>query len=217
MRRRQTGPGVPGEENQYRINHQIRIAQILVIGPEGDKLGVMSPDEARSIAAEHGLDLVEVAPNAKPPVCRIMDFGKFRYEQAKKAASSKAAKVDLKELRLRPKTDDHDMETMVRKAKGFIAHGDRVRLVMRLRGREQSHAELWLDKMVEIINMFSDCASVAQPAKVEGKMITATIEPMSNAEKDKADKAAKTAEKADKPAEKADKPADKADKPAEKK
>lgn len=168
-------------DSQYRINHQIRIAQILVIGPDGDKLGVMSPDEARSIAADHGLDLVEVAPTAKPPVCRIMDFGKFRYEQAKKASSSKSARVDLKELRLRPKTDDHDMETMVRKAKGFIAHGDRVRLVMRLRGREQSHAELWLDKMQEIIELFKDCAQVAQGARVEGKMITATIEPQGGA------------------------------------
>lgn len=201
MRRRQTGPGAPGDDNQYRINHQIRIAQILVIGPEGDKLGIMTPDEARSIATEHGLDLVEVAPNAKPPVCRIMDFGKFRYEQAKKAASSKAAKVDLKELRLRPKTDDHDMETMVRKAKGFIAHGDRVRLVMRLRGREQSHAELWLTKMEEIIAFFTDCAQVAQPAKIEGKMITATIEPLNSSDKsDKSDKAEK-AEKAPAPAE----------------
>ena len=197
MRRRQTGPGVAGDDNQYRINHQIRIAQILVIGPAGDKLGIMTPDEARAIAEEHDLDLVEVAPNAKPPVCRIMDFGKFRYEQAKKAASSKAAKVDLKELRLRPKTDDHDMETMVRKAKGFIAHGDRVRLVMRLRGREQSHAELWLTKMEEIIEFFTDCAQVAQPAKVEGKMITATIEPLNSS--DKSDKSEK-AEKAEKPA-----------------
>ena len=197
MRRRQTGPGAPGDDNQYRINHQIRIAQILVIGPEGDKLGIMTPDEARAIATEHGLDLVEVAPNAKPPVCRIMDFGKFRYEQAKKAASSKAAKVDLKELRLRPKTDDHDMETMVRKAKGFIAHGDRVRLVMRLRGREQSHAELWLTKMEEIIEFFTDCAQVAQPAKIEGKMITATIEPLNSSDKsDKSDKA----DKVEKPA-----------------
>jgi translation initiation factor IF-3 len=178
MRRRTVTPAA-GDDSQYRINHQIRIAQILVIGPDGDKLGIMSPDEARNIAAEHGLDLVEVAPNAKPPVCRIMDFGKFRYEQAKKAASSKAARVDLKELRLRPKTDDHDMETMVRKAKGFIAHGDRVRLVMRLRGREQSHAELWLDKLAEIMQQFSACAQIAQPANIEGKMITGTIEPIS--------------------------------------
>ena len=168
-------------DNQYRINHQIRIAQILVIGPDGDKLGVMSPDEARNIAADHGLDLVEVAPTAKPPVCRIMDFGKFRYEQAKKAAASKSARIDLKELRLRPKTDDHDMETMVRKAKGFIAHGDRVRLVMRLRGREQSHAELWLSKLEEIVALFKDCAQIAQPARIEGKMITATIEPVGGA------------------------------------
>ena len=147
-------------DNQYRINHQIRIAQILVIGPDGDKLGVMSPDEARNIAA---------------------DFGKFRYEQAKKAAASKSARIDLKELRLRPKTDDHDMETMVRKAKGFIAHGDRVRLVMRLRGREQSHAELWLSKLEEIVALFKDCAQIAQPARIEGKMITATIEPVGGA------------------------------------
>lgn len=179
QQRRQV-PGNAGD-NQYRINHQIRIAQILVIGPDGDKLGVMSPDEARNIAADHGLDLVEVAPTAKPPVCRIMDFGKFRYEQAKKASASKSARVDLKELRLRPKTDDHDMETMVRKAKSFIAHGDRVRLVMRLRGREQSHAELWLTKLEEVVALFKDCAQVAQAARIEGKMITATIEPISGA------------------------------------
>ena len=176
MRRRQQKPGAPGDDNQYRINHQIRISQILVIGPENEKLGIMTPDEARAIANEHGLDLVEVAPNAKPPVCRVMDYGKFRYEQAKKAASSKAARVDLKELRLRPKTDDHDMETMIRKAKGFLAKGDRVRLVMRLRGREQSHADLWLKKLEEIVDAFKDCATIAQPAKLEGKMITATLE-----------------------------------------
>ncbi len=187
QQRRQV-PGNAGD-NQYRINHQIRIAQILVIGPDGDKLGVMSPDEARNIAADHGLDLVEVAPTAKPPVCRIMDFGKFRYEQAKKASASKSARVDLKELRLRPKTDDHDMETMVRKAKSFIAHGDRVRLVMRLRGREQSHAELWLTKLEEVVALFKDCAQVAQAARIEGKMITATIEPISGAAAASADKA----------------------------
>ena len=177
---RRQEPGNTGD-NQYRINHQIRIPQILVIGPDGDKLGVMSPDDARAIASDHGLDLVEVAPTAKPPVCRIMDFGKFRYEQAKKAVASKATRIDLKELRLRPKTDAHDMETMVRKAKGFIAHGDRVRLVMRLRGREQTHAELWQGKLEEIVAMFKDCAQIAQPTRVEGKMITATIEPIGGA------------------------------------
>ena len=176
MRRRQQKPGAPADDNQYRINHQIRIAQILVIGPENEKLGVMTPEEARAIADERDLDLVEVAPNAKPPVCRIMDFGKFRYEQAKKAAGSKAARVDLKELRLRPKTDEHDMETMIRKAKGFLTKGDRVRLVMRLRGREQSHSDLWLRKLEEIVDVFRDCATITQPARVEGKMITATLE-----------------------------------------
>lgn len=178
MRRRQQRPGAPGDDSQYRINHQIRIPQVLVIGPEGDKLGVMSPDEAREIAAEHDLDLVEVAPTAKPPVCRIMDFGKFRYEQAKKAASSKAARIELKTLRLRPKTDDHDMETMQRKARGFLSKGDRVRFVMRLRGREQSHAELWVTKLEEIVSVFKDIAQIAQAPRIEGKMITATVEPL---------------------------------------
>ncbi|MFA5623613.1 MAG: translation initiation factor IF-3 [Bradymonadales bacterium] len=177
MRRRTQRPVTSGDENQYRVNHQIRIAQILVIGPEGEKLGVMSPDEAREIAAEHDLDLVEVAPNAKPPVCRVMDYGKFRYEQTKKAASSKAAKVELKTLRLRPKTEEHDMETMLRKARGFLAHGDRVRFVMRLRGREQSHAGMWVQKLAEMMDNFKDVAQVVQPPRLEGKMITATIEP----------------------------------------
>ena len=179
MRRRQQKPVATGEESQFRVNHQIRIPQVLVIGPGGEKLGIMSPDEAREVAEEHGLDLVEVAPMARPPVCRVVDYGKFRYEQAKKAASSKSAKVELKTLRLRPKTDDHDMETMVRKARGFLSKGDRVRLVMRLRGREQSHSELWVSKLDEILETFKDVARVAQPARLEGRMITATIEPAS--------------------------------------
>ncbi len=176
MRRGQQRPGAPGDDNQYRINHQIRIAKILVIGPDNEKIGIMSPDEGRSIAAEHGLDLVEVAPKANPPVCRIMDFGKFRYEQAKKAQSSKAARIELKELRIRPKTDDNDLETMIRKAKTFLAKGNRVKIVMRLRGREQSHGEMWIDKMIEIVEKFKDCAQVAQPARAEGKMISAVLE-----------------------------------------
>lgn len=180
MRRRQQKPFTTGDDNQYRINHQIRIPQVLVIGPEGEKLGAMSPEEAMAIAIENGLDLVEVAPTAKPPVCRVMDYGKFRYEQAKKTASSKTTRVDLKELRLRPKTDDHDTETVIRKAKGFLIKGDRVRLVMRLRGREQSHTDLWIKKMEEIVAEFKDEAAVTQAPRLEGRMITANLEPLGN-------------------------------------
>jgi len=178
MRRRPETRPVPGE-NQHRINHQIRIPQIRVIGPDGDQLGIMSPDEARAIAEEHELDLVEVAPKAKPPVCRIMDFGKFRYELSKKAAASKAARVDLKTLRLRPKTDDHDIETLTRKARGFLEKGDRVRFVMRMRGREQSHCDLWIKKLGEVMVSLSDIATVVQTPRLEGRMITATLEPSS--------------------------------------
>ncbi|MDX9724548.1 MAG: translation initiation factor IF-3 [Myxococcota bacterium] len=179
MRRRPEPRRIPGE-NQYRINHQIRIPQIRVIGPEGDQLGLMSPDEARAIAEEQGLDLVEVAPKAKPPVCRIMDYGKFRYEQSKKAAASKAARVDLKTLRMRPKTDTHDLETLVRKARGFLEKGDRVRFVMRLRGREQSHCDLWIKKLGEVMTELGDIATVVQTPRLEGRMITATVEPQSS-------------------------------------
>ncbi len=177
MRRRQQKPRAGAGEAQYRVNHQIRIPQIRVIGPEGDQLGIMTPDEARAIALENELDLVEVAPTAKPPVCRIMDYGKFRYEQSKKAAASKAARVELKTLRMRPKTDAHDLETMLRKARSFLEKGDRVRFVMRLRGREQAHCELWVKKLAEVVQDLSDIASVAQSPRIEGRMITATVEP----------------------------------------
>ncbi|OIP43825.1 MAG: translation initiation factor IF-3 [Deltaproteobacteria bacterium CG2_30_63_29] len=176
MRRRPQKPRPTGA-SQYRINHQIRIPQIRVIGPEGDQLGIMSPDEARDIAVEAGLDLVEVAPTAKPPVCRIMDYGKFRYEQSKKVSSARSARVEIKTLRMRPKTDTHDMETITRKARSFLEKGDKVRFVMRLRGREQAHISLWITKLNAMVETLNDIATVIQTPRIEGRMITATIEP----------------------------------------
>lgn len=181
MRRKTTKPQTNGKDGQYRINHQIRIPQIRVIGPEGDQLGIMSPDEAREIAQEAGFDLVEVAPTAKPPVCRIMDYGKFRYEQSKKASASRASRVELKTLRMRPKTDTHDIETILRRAREFLEKGDRVKFVMRMRGREQAHTDLWIQKLNEVVKALSDIAAVTQTPRLEGRMITATVEPTAGA------------------------------------
>jgi translation initiation factor IF-3 len=161
----------------HRINHQIRVPQIRVIGPEGAQLGIMSPKEALTLAQDSGLDLVEVAPQARPPVCRILDYGKFRYEQAKKTSSSKASRVAIKELRLRPKTDTHDVETKIKHATGFLIKGDRVKFVMRMRGREIAHRDLWIEKMNEIIVALKEICNVVAPPRSDGRMITAMLEP----------------------------------------
>jgi translation initiation factor IF-3 len=163
---------------QHRVGRQIRVPQIMVIAADGEKLGVMTPDEARDIAAEQGLDLVEVAPRALPPVCKIMDYGKFRYEQSKKATQAKATRVEVKTITLRPKTDKHDLETKITQARGFIERGDRVKLVMRLRGRENAHKELWYEKIDAILKALLDIAVVSQTPRDEGRTITASLEPM---------------------------------------
>jgi translation initiation factor IF-3 len=168
----------PSAADTHRVNRQIRVPQIRVIGAEGEQLGIMSPDEAREIANDAGLDLVEVAPRAVPPVCKIMDYGRFRYEQSKKASSAKSAKVEIKTITLRPKTDTHDLETKITQARGFIERGDRVKLVMRLRGRENAHKELWFGKMDAIINALVDIATCTQRPRDEGRTITANLEPM---------------------------------------
>lgn len=167
-----------GQRDSHRVNRQIRVPQIRVIGPEGEQLGIMTADEGRDLAGEQGLDLVEVAPGAIPPVCKIMDYGKFRYETSKKASQAKATRVELKTITLRPKTDTHDLETKITQARGFIDRGDRVKLVMRLRGRENAHKDLWFGKMDAIINALVDIAACTQRPREEGKTITASLEPM---------------------------------------
>jgi len=164
----------------HRVNRQIRFPQIRVIGPNGEQLGIMTPDDARDIAAEHGLDLVEVAARARPPVCRVMDYGKFRYEQSKKASSSKASRVEVKTITLRPKTDTHDLNVKINAARKFLAKGDRVKFVMRLRGREHAHKDLWFKKMNALLEQMLDIATVTQRPKEEGRTISAAVEPQSS-------------------------------------
>ncbi|MEL6181580.1 MAG: translation initiation factor IF-3 [Myxococcota bacterium] len=166
----------PRNANSHRINHQIRIPEVRVIGPEGAQLGIMSPREGYDIAQEHGLDLVEVAPQAKPPVCRIMDYGKVRYQQSKRKTKSK--RVVVKEIRLRPKTDDHDLETKIRKAESMLEKGNTIRLVMRLRGRENAYKSRWLELMRDVAQRFTENAKITGAPRIEGRTITATLEPI---------------------------------------
>ena len=162
----------------HRVNHQIRIPQIRVIDPDGNQLGIMTPDEGRRIAEEAGLDIVEVAPQARPPVCRIMDYGKFRYDQSKKKDHSKQTVV--KTITLRPKTDNHDLGTKLRQANKFLGEGNKVRFVMRMRGRERAHVHMWVDKLNDIITRLEpDTFTIVQRPRPEGRAIIAMVDPSS--------------------------------------
>ena len=162
-------------EERRRINHQIRIPQIRVVDEEGQQLGVMTPAEARKIAEERGLDLVEVAPGARPPVCRIMDYGRFRYEQKKN--QKKQVQVQTKILKLRPKTDQHDLQTKLRHARRFLEAGNRVRFVVRMRGRERAVTDRWISQLVELTDQLNDIGIPVGKPQLEGGGVTSTVEP----------------------------------------
>ncbi len=153
----------------------------------------MTPRDAMAIADESGLDLVEVAPQAKPPVCRIMDYGKYRYQQSKRKSATKSSQIEIKTIRLGAKTDTHDLETKLRKAETFLSKGNKVKFVLRMRGREQAHAGRWVDKLNAIIVQLQGVGTAIQRPNREGRMITAMLEPIRNlnAEKEKAEKSAK--------------------------
>jgi len=157
----------------------IRFSPLRVIAPDGEQLGIMTVDEALAAAEQRGLDLVEVAPLARPPVCRIMDFGKFKFEQAKaeRAAKKKQRSIDLKEIKFRPGIDDHDFDFKCRHAKEFLAEGNKVKVTMMFRGRQMAHPELGklvLDRVAEVL---SDIGKVEQDAKLEGKNMTMLMTP----------------------------------------
>ena len=170
-----SGARVNLEEQRRRINHQIRIAEIMVIDDNGQQLGLMTPHDARRIAEEKGLDLVEVAPNARPPVCKIMDYGKFRYDQKK--SQKKQVQTQTKILKLRPKTDQHDLQTKLRHARRFLEAGNRVRFVVRMRGRERAVTDRWIGQLVELTDQLKDIGVAIGPPALEGGGVTSTIEP----------------------------------------
>lgn len=158
-----------------RRNEQIRISPVRVIGEDGEQLGIMPNDEAMRMAREAGVDLVEVAPNVRPPVCRIMDYGKFKYLQKKK--SHKSHEQQLKEVRLRPKTDKHDLEIKVNRAEQFFAKGAKVQFTMRFRGRERAHRDVAFGILRSVVEHFGEKVKVERPPSMDGRSMVMVLAP----------------------------------------
>lgn len=155
------------------INEQIRDREVRLIGADGEQLGIVSSREAQKIADEAGLDLVKIAPNAKPPVCKVIDYGKYRYEQARKEkdAKKKQKTVELKEIRLSPNIEANDLNTKMNAAKKFLAKGNKVKITLRFRGREMAHMNESKHILDDIAENLSDVAVVEKAPKVEGRSI----------------------------------------------
>lgn len=156
------------------INEQIRDREVRVIGAEGEQLGIMSSREAQALADEAGLDLVKIAPTAKPPVCKIVDYGKYKYEQVRKEkeARKKQHTVDIKEIRLSPNIDTNDLNTKTNAARKFLSKGDRVKITLRFRGREMAHMQSSKHILDDMAETLSDVAVVEKAPKVEGRSMT---------------------------------------------
>lgn len=162
-----------------RINEQIRGHRVRVIDPEGNQLGILQPEEALREAAARNMDLVEISPQAQPPVCRIMDYGKFRYEQSKrdKEARKNQKVVTVKELRMRPKIDDHDFEVKARNARRFLKDGDKVKISVRFRGREIVHQDLAREKLGSLADQLEEMAVIERRPFMEGRQMIMILAP----------------------------------------
>jgi len=167
--------------NQQRIrtNHQIRIPQIRVVLADGSNAGVMATFEALKIAKDSGLDLVEINPKAVPPVCKIMDYGKYKYEEKKKLQVAKKNQVvqELKELTFRPNTDENDLNHKLEQAKGFLADGNKVKFTVRFRGREITHSELGKAKIEWFVQQLQGLITDKPQISLEGKFMSAVVSP----------------------------------------
>ena len=148
-----------------------------MIGAEGEQLGVMSSEVALAKAVEVGLDLVEVAPGSRPPVVRIMDYGRYKYEQKKKTAKGRGHTASLKEVKLRPRTDDHDLDTKLKNARRFLIDGDKVKVTVMFRGRELAHRELGRRQMDRVTQMLGPIATVENPPRMEGRFLSMILVP----------------------------------------
>ena len=158
------------------MNDRIRVREVRLIDAEGRQVGIVVTEEARRMATEAGKDLVEVAPDARPPVCKIMDYGKFKYEQRKKQHSGKKVHhARLKEVRLRPKTEQHDYEVKLRHAKEFLEKGDKVQICLMFRGREMVHKDRGEALLQRFINDLQDLAKVERSGPYEGKRMTVLL------------------------------------------
>lgn len=163
---------------QIRVNDRIRAPRVRVVTADGDQLGVMSTRDALAKAKEIGLDLVEVAPNADPPVCRLIDYGKFKYMQAKQQKNNKTKAVRMKEVKLRIGTDVNDYNVKMARTEQFLDHGHKVRFQLRFRGRENAHQQMGLEVMAKVVEDMKTMGKVDQPAKLVGNTVGMVLAPL---------------------------------------
>src|SRR5438477_6085944 len=161
-----------------RRNHRIKVPQVRVISPEGKQLGIMDTPKAVNLALEHGLDLVEFAPNANPPVCKIVDFGKYVYEEQKKHSHAKTSASKIKEIEFTARIETHDFETKLRHAEEFLDHGNKVKLRLKFRGREMAHVEMGFDVMKRALTDLQTMGTPDSPPKLTGKQINVMLSPL---------------------------------------
>ena len=164
-----------------QINEEITDKEVRLISNDGEQLGIVSAAQAQKLAAEKNLDLVKIAPQAKPPVCKIMDYGKYRFEQSKREKEAKKNQrvIEIKEIRLSPNIDVHDFDTKVGHARKFLSAGNKTKVSIRFRGREMTHTDLVLTIMAQFAEKCADIASVEKPAKLEGRQMLMFLAPKS--------------------------------------
>ncbi|RMF84556.1 MAG: translation initiation factor IF-3 [Nitrospinota bacterium] len=168
-------------EKSLRVNQMIRVPEVRLVDAEGKQLGIFPIEEALRIAEEEGLDLVEVAPHAKPPVCKIMDYGRFRYQQSKRVqeARKKQKLIQVKEVKMRPKTEEHDYQFKVKHIRRFLSEGNKVKVTIMFRGREMDHTERGREILERVAGDMEDIGVVEQTAKQEGRNMTMVLTPKS--------------------------------------
>lgn len=164
---------------QHRINGEVNAREVRLIGTDGEIIGIMSGREALKMAEEADTDLVEISPNATPPVCRLMDYGKFKYQEQKKAAEARAKQkiIQVKEIKLRPGTDENDYQVKMRNIKRFIEDGDKVKVTLRFRGREMAHQEIGMRQLERIREELAEMAQVESMPKLEGRQMVMMLAP----------------------------------------
>ena len=169
------------DKNNMLINDQIKVSQVLVIGPNGEQVGIKSIEDAKTLASYAALDLVLISPNANPPVCKVMDYNKFRYEKQKKEKEAlkkqKANQSELKEYRLSPVIDVGDFETKLRNATKYLEKGDRIKLTVRFKGRQMAHTELGSEVLMRFADRVSEMADIDQKPKLDGRTMTMMLVP----------------------------------------
>ncbi|PLX72098.1 MAG: translation initiation factor IF-3 [Desulfuromonas sp.] len=168
------------KQDSTRINRDIRVREVRVVDDEGEQLGILSIEDALAAAEERGFDLVEVSPNSTPPVCRIMDYGKYKYQAQKRAAEAKkkTARVEIKEVKLRPKTEEHDFNFKLKNAIRFLEAGNKVKVTIMFRGREVTHPDYGRRQLERIVEEVKDIAQVEMMPRMAGRFMTMVLAPI---------------------------------------